>query len=36
MMDLCVVTMILNYNGDAGECADELDISSVHAQWFSH
>ena len=36
MMGLCVVMMIVNFGGDAGKCADKLDISSAHAQWFSH
>ena len=34
-MGLCVATVIVNFGSDASECADELDISSVHAQWFS-
>ena len=36
MMGLCVVMMIVNFGGDAGKCADKLDISSMHVQWFSH
>ena len=28
--------VIVNFSGNAGECADKLDVSSVHAQWFSH
>ena len=36
MIGLCVVMVIVNFGGDAGRCADELDISSVHVQWFSH
>ena len=35
-MGLCVVTVIVNFGGDASKCTDELDVSSVHAQWFSH
>ena len=35
MMGLCVVIVIVNFSGNANECADELDISSVHVQWFS-
>ena len=36
MMGLCVAVMIVNFGSDAGKCADKLDISSAHAQWFSH
>ena len=35
-MGLCVVIVIVNFSSDAGKCTDELDVSSVHAQWFSH
>ena len=35
-MGSCIVIVIVNFGGDAGKCADELDVSSVHAQWFSH
>ena len=35
-MGSCVAIVIVNFSGDAGECADQLVISSVHAQWFSH
>ena len=35
MMGSCVVMVIVNFGSDAGKCTDELDISSVHAQWFS-
>ena len=36
MMGLCVVMVIVNFGSDGGKCADELDISSMHVQWFSH
>ena len=36
MMGLCVAIVIVNFGSDAGECADELGISSAHVQWFSH
>ena len=32
----CVAMVIVNFGSDASKCADELDISSVDAQWFSH
>ena len=32
MMDSCVAVVIVNFSSDAGKCADELDVSSVHAQ----
>ena len=35
-MGLGVAIVIVNFGGDAGECADELDISSAHEQWFFH
>ena len=34
-MGSCVAMVIVNFGGDAGKCADELDISSAHVQWFS-
>ena len=36
MMGLCVAIVFLNFGGDASACADELDITSAHVQWFSH
>ena len=36
MMGLCVAMVIVNFGSDTGKWADELDISSVHVQWFSH
>ena len=36
MMGSCVAIVIVNFDSDAGKCADKLDISSVHVQWFSH
>ena len=33
-MGSCVAIVIVNFGGDAGKCTDELDVSSVHAQWF--
>ena len=35
-MGLCVVIVIANFGSNAGKCTDELDISAVHVQWFSH
>ena len=35
MMGLCVAMVIVNFGSDAGKCADELEVSSAHAQWFS-
>ena len=35
-MGLCVAIVIVNFDRDAGKCADELDVSSACAQWFSH
>ena len=36
MMGSCVAIVIVNIGSDASECADELAVSSAHAQWFSH
>ena len=36
MMGLCVAIVIVNFGSNASKCAEELDISSVYAQWFSH
>ena len=36
MMGSCVAIVIVNFGSDASECADELDVTSVHVQWFSH
>ena len=36
MMGSSVVMVIINFGGDAGKCADKLDISSAHVQLFSH
>ena len=35
MMSSCVAIVIVNFGSDAGECTDELGISSTHVQWFS-
>ena len=36
MMGSCVAMVIVNFGGDANKCADKLDISSMHVQWFSY
>ena len=36
MMGSSVAIVIVNFGGDASKCADELDISPTHVQWFSH
>ena len=33
---MCSNGNCINFGSDAGKCVDELDVSSVHAQWFSH
>ena len=35
MIGLCVAMVIVNFGSDASKCADELDVSFVHMQWFS-
>ena len=35
-MGSCVAMVFVNFGSDASKCRDELDIFSVHVQWFSH